>query len=272
MRSFHWVLAVALLVAACGDETTSPTDVVLGETTLVMIVNPRINDLNSASVSPPGSPRQGVKISVEGGPSAITDAEGVAVLPRVSTGQLTLRFSGSSASLIVNVAEKDLREVAVSVTDASARVMADIRYPFSGQVVEVTPTMSIAEVNQALNGSDKIILLRGGTYTGDIQFNGSNVSLFGEGPSGGRVTLTGNVALNGSNSRIRGARVTGQLSINGSGNGLTFSQIIGKAVSDGSDGVFIGNRFCGELQLTGGNLTVLENAGAAPLARPTTGC
>jgi hypothetical protein len=272
MRSVHWILAVALLVSACGDESSSPTDVVLGETTLVIIVNPRVNDLNSASVSPPGSSRQGVKVSVEGGPSATTDAEGVAVLPRVATGQLTLRFSGSSAPLIVNVAEKDLRELAVSVTDASARVMAEIHYPFGGQVVEVTPTLSIAEVNQALNGSDKIVLFRGGTYTGDIQFNGSNVILFGEGPNGGRVTLTGNVTLNGSNSRIRGARVTGQLSLNGSGNGLTFSQVIGKAVSDGSDGVFISNRFCGEVLLTGGNLTVLENAGGAPLARPTTDC
>jgi hypothetical protein len=213
-----------------------------------------------------------VKVSVEDGPSATTDAEGVAVLPRVASGPLTLRFSGSGASLVVNVVEKDLRELAVSVTDTTARVMADVRYPFGGQVVEVTPTMSITEVNQALNGSNRIVLLRGGTYTGDIQFNGSNVTLFGEGVNGGRVTLTGNVTVNGSNTRVRGARVTGLLSISGSGNGLTFSQIIGKAVSDGSDGTFISNRFCGELQLSGGNLTVLENAGAAPLPSPTTGC
>lgn len=272
MRSLYLNLTLALLASACGDEPSSPTDVVLGETTLVVVVNPRLNSLNSAAVPPPGSSRAGVKVSVDDGPSATTDAEGVAVLPRVAAGQLTLRFSGSDALLVVNVVEKDLRELAVSVTDASARVMADLRYPFGGQVVEVTPTMSITEVNEALNGSNRIVLLRGGTYTGDIQFNGSNVSLFGEGPNGGRVTLTGNVTLNGSDNRIRGARVTGQLSISGSGNGLTFSQIAGKASSDGSDGVFIGNRFCGEVQLTGGNLTVLENAGDAPLPRPATGC
>lgn len=271
MRPPLLVLAVSLLAVACGG-SSSPTDVVLGETTLVVIVNPRLNDLNSASVPPPGSSRQGVKVSVEGGPSATTDAEGVAVLPRVASGQLTLRFSGSSAPLSVNIVEKELLELAVSMTDASARVMAENRYPFGGQVVEVTPTMSITEVNQALNGSNKIVLFRGGTYTGDIQFNGSNVVLFGEGANGGRVTLQGNVTLNGSNSRIRGARVTGQLSLYGSGNGLTFSQVVGKSLSDGSDGVFIGNRLCGEVLLTGGNLKVLENAGGAPLPRPTTGC
>lgn len=272
MRSPCLALICALLVSACGEDTPPPTDVVLGETTLIVLVNPRLNTLNSAAVPPPGASRAGVKVSVEGGPSATTDAEGVAVLPGVAAGQLSLRFSGSDTPLLVNVVEKDLRELAVSVTDAGPRVMAELRYPFGGQVVEVKPEMSISEVNQVLNGSNRIVLFRGGSYTGDIQFNGSSVILFGEGPNGGRVTLTGNVSLNGSNNRIRGARVTGQLSMNGSGNGLTFSQLNGKAVSDGSDGVFLGNRFCGEVRLSGGNLTVLENAGSEPLPAPASGC
>jgi hypothetical protein len=270
--SLSLFLTLSLLMAACGDETSSPTNVVLGETTLIIIVNPRLNTLNSASVAAPGTKREGVTVSIEGGPSATSDAEGIAVLTRLEAGPRTLRFSGSSASLEVNVVAKDLRELAVSVTDSAASVMADLRYPFGGEVVEVNPSMPLSEVNQALNGSNRIVLFRGGTYTGDLQFNGSNVVLFGEGPSGGQVTLKGNVSLNGSNTRIRGTRVTGRLSINGSGNGLSFSQVDGQLASDGSDGVFLGNLFCGEATMTGGNLRVLENEGAAPLPRPATGC
>jgi hypothetical protein len=266
-------LVFALLASGCSDETTDdPTDVVLGETTLVIVVNPRVNTLNSASLAAPGTRRDGVTVSIEDGPSATSDVDGIAVLTRVEPGTRTLRFSGSSGTLSVNVVDKDLRELAVSVTDTAASVMADVRYPFGGEVVEVMPTMSIAQVNQALNGSNRIVLFRGGTYTGNIEFNGSNVFLFGEGASGGRVTLTGDVTLNGSNSRIRGTRVTGRLSVNGSGNGVTFSQVVGTFQSDGSDGVFLSNRLCGDVIISGGNLRVLENAGAAPLARPTTGC
>lgn len=265
------VLALSLLATACGDGG-SPTDVVLGETTLIVIVNPRVNTLNSASVATPGSRRRGVTVSLEGGPTAVSDANGVAVLTRLEPGQRTLRFSGSSAPLVLNIADKDLRELAVSVTDSAASVVADVRYPFGGEVVEVRPSMSIAEVNQALNGSNRIVLFRGGTYTGDIQFNGSNVTLFGEGTSGGRVTLSGNVILNGSNGRIRGTRVTGRLSFNGSGNGLTFSQVLGELVSDGSDNTFLHNRLCSGVTLSGGNLRVLENVGAAPLGPPDSGC
>lgn len=266
-------LVSALLASACSDDTSDdPTEVVLGETTLIIVVNPRVNTLNSASLTAPGSRRDGVTVSIEDGPSAISNTDGVAVLTRVEPGARTLRFSGSSATVPVNVVDKDLRELAVSVTDNAASIMADLRYPFGGEVVEVMPSMSIAQVNQALNGSNRIVLFRGGTYTGNLEFNGSNVTLFGEGASGGRVTLTGDITFNGSNGRIRGTRITGRLAVNGSGNGVTFSQVVGTLSSDGSDGVFLGNRLCGDVNMIGGNLKVLENAGAAPLARPATGC
>jgi hypothetical protein len=254
------VLAFAFLAVACGQDELSPADVVLGETTLVVIVNPQVNELNSASVPSPGASRGGVTVSVDGGPSAVTDSIGAVVLPRVAAGKLTLRFSGSDASLAITVEQRELRELAVSLTASSAQVMAEVRYPSGGQVVEITPTRPIAEVNQALNGSDRIVLFRGGKYTGDLQLNGSNVSLFGRSPNRGIAEFWGSVTVTGNNNRIRGARVRGKLLLNGSGNAVTFSDVHGETVSDGHAGVFLNSKStCRGAMLTGDNLTVLGN-------------
>jgi hypothetical protein len=58
--------------------------------------------------------------------------------------------------------------------------------------------MSLGEVNAALAQSNAIVFFRAGTYTGDLAFSGSNVTLFGEGPTGGAVTLDGNITVDGS--------------------------------------------------------------------------
>jgi hypothetical protein len=262
-------LLPALLLAACGP--ASPTDVELGETTLVVVVNPTVDAPNNASVPAPGSARSALALSVDDGPSATTDAAGVAVLARVPAGRRTLRLPGG-ASLQVDVVEGTLREVAVALSGSSAQLMAEVPYGVGQTVVEVTPSTPPAEVNAALNRSNALVLFRGGTYRGDLTFNGSNTTLFGEGPRGGTVTLEGNVTVNGSASRIRGARVTGTLSLKGSDNGLSFSRVSGRLTSDGSDVVLLGNQLCGGTGVTGSSVAVLGNTGAAPLAAPAGGC
>jgi hypothetical protein len=261
-------------MAACGDDAvTDPGEVELGETTYVFVLNPTINDVNQATVPPPGSEQNGVDISIQDGPSGTTGADGVAVFGGVDAGTRSVTFddgSGGQGTLSLSIADRDLRQVAVALDGSGAATMANVLYAFGGEVVEITADQSVSEVNEALAGSNRIVLVRGGTYTGNIDFSGSNVTLFGEGPEGGNVTLDGNVTVSGSNNRVRGARITGDLAVPGSDAGIAFSSVVGSLIIDGSDAVLVNNAFCGTVDITGGGITALGNAGLAPVPDPAT--
>jgi hypothetical protein len=275
-RSLHalfWLLLACFSGIACDDDNIDPTQVVLGETTLIVLLNPPINSNNQASVPAPGSVRSGVTVSVAGGPSAITDASGVVVLRPVNPGTRTLSFSGGglSGQLTVTLADRDLREVAVALTSAGASEMASVQYGFGGTVVDVTPSMSAQQVNAELARSNIIVLFRSGTYTGALTFAGSNVTLFGEGPTGGNVTLIGNVTVVGSNNRMRGVQIVGNLSVSGSSFGMSFSRITGSTLITGSNPVLLNNSLCSTVNVSGSGAKLLGNAGIAPINAPT-GC
>ncbi len=263
-------LSVCLVSAlACSDSPTE-LEVTLGETTFVVLVNPVVNDDNQAAVPTPGSAQSGVSVSVAGGPSGSTNTTGVVVLSPIEPGTKTLSVGGSDVT--VGISDQDLREVAVALDAGSASVMANLQYAFGGTVVEITPSMSLTEVNAALSQSNTIVFFRAGTYTGNLEFSGSNVTLFGEGPTGGAVTLNGDVTVDGSANRIRGARITGSLTVPGSNVGVTFSRVVGALTIDGSDATLLNNAFCGTITINGGGLTALGNAGMAPIAAPAAGC
>lgn len=264
-------LSLFLLTAiGCSDESPTELEVTLGETTFVVLINPTVNDDNEAAVPAPGNEQAGVEVAVAGGPSGSTNASGVVVLNPVEPGAKTLSANGSEVS--VSIADKDLREVAVALDGGLASVMAEVPYAFGGQVVEITPSMALADVNDALSQSNTIVFFAAGTYSGDLQFSGSNVTLFGEGPTGGTVTLDGNVTVDGSANRIRGARITGNLSVPGSDVAVSFSRVVGDVAIDGSDATLLNNGFCGTVTVSGSGLTALGNAGMAPLAAPASGC
>lgn len=262
-------------VAACGgDDATSPTQVTFGETTFVIIVNPPINQVNQASVPSPGTARLNVTASVQGGPSGVTDQDGVVVLRPITGGTRSLSFSGGGASgqLSVSIAEKDLREVAVASGSSGSSEMANVQYAFGGQVVEVRPSMTIQQVNAELAKSNLIVFFRSGTYTGDLTFAGSNVTLFGEGPKGGTVTLSGKVTVSGSRNRMRGVRVTGTMTVPGSDFGISFSRVAGAFQMAGSNGALLNNAFCSSVTISGSGVRALGNTGLAPLPAPSGGC
>jgi hypothetical protein len=264
-------LAASLAAAlACSGDSPTELEVTLGETTFVVLVNPIVNDDNAVSVPAPGSDQSGVSVSVAGGPSGSTNVSGVVVLRPVEPGTKTLSADGSDVT--VSIVEQDLREVAIARDGTAASVMAEVRYAFGGEVVEITPSMSLAEVNDALSQSNTIVFFRAGSYSGDLQFSGSNVTLFGEGPTGGTVTLDGNVTVDGSFNRIRGARITGSLSVPGSGVGVSFSRVAGDVEIDGSGAILLNNAFCGTVTVSGSGLTALGNAGMAPIPTPAGGC
>lgn len=264
-----------LALVACGsDGSNGPPDVTFGETTIVVVVNPPINDANEANVPAPGTARVGVTVTSDDGVSATTSSSGVAVLSDVMPGMRTLALSNGSdtGEISVSVPEDDLREVAVAFDSGGAAIMRSILYELSGQVTEVNPQMTTEEVNDALSQSNTIVFFTGGTYTGDLQFSGSDLTLFGEGPMGGRVTIDGNVTVDGSNNRLRGAIVTGDLSVPGSDAGLSFGRVDGTFELSGSSGVLLQNSYCGTASVTGSNATVLGNAGLPPVAASAGGC
>jgi hypothetical protein len=269
-----WALPLAAGLACGGDGPTDPPDVAYGETTVVYVMNPVVNDVNAVVVPTPGTSRSGVNIAVTGGPSGATGANGELVLAPLAAGISPVSFTAGAATgqLSLDIALGDLREIAVALDGSGAGSMANIRYEFGGTVVEITPTMTIAQVNAELARSNLIVFLRTGTYQGDLNFSGSNVTLFGEGSQGGTVTINGNVTVSGSGNRLRGARITGNLSVVGSGAGISYTSVAGALALDGSNSVLLNNAFCGAVSGSGSNPLALGNAGLAPLPAPGGGC
>jgi hypothetical protein len=277
-RLRQWVVVlVTPALASCGDDDSTgppPPDVQFGETTIVVIVNPPVNDVNSPALPVPGSARAGVTVTADDGVSAVTGATGIAVLSNLTPGTRTLSISDGSdtGEIDVSLAEGDLREVAVAFDANGASIMTSILYEVSGQLTEVNPLMSVTEVNDALSQSNTIVFFRGGVYAGDLQFSGSNLTLFGEGSTGGQVTIIGNVTVGGSNNRFRGAVVTGDLSVPGSGAGVSFGRVNGAFELSGSSGVLLNNAYCGTASAPGSNATAVGNAGLAPVPASEGGC
>jgi len=266
-------LAILSLVVsgACGGsgsgmpDANDPASVPFGTTAIVVVVNPTINDANMHSVPAPGSARAGVTLTTDDHVSATTDATGIAVLAPVTAGIRTITVSGAGAGNVsVTIASGALLELALATDAAHAQVMTQLDYK-TDQAVQVTPTMTNAEVNTSLKVSDRVVFFAGGHYTGDIDFSGSRVTLFGEGSLGGRVVIDGNITVSGSDSRIRGTHITGTLTIPASGVGVSFSRVDGAAQAMGSDGRLLADAMCGTATVTGSGTIALGNAGMAPI-------
>lgn len=265
-------LTLAVAAAACGGSTSpadanDPAGVPFGTTTIVVVVNPAVNDANLHVVPLPGATRAGVTVSSDDKVSATTDASGIAVLSPVTPGARTLTFTGAgvSGTVAITIASGALREIAVASDASRAQVMVDVDYK-SDQAVQVAPTMATAEVNAILKVSDRVVFFAGGHYAGDLEFSASRVTLFGEGALGGRVYLDGNLKVSGSDNRIRGTRIMGNLTITGSGVGLSFSRVDGTITAMASDGRLLANALCGSDVVTGSGTIVVGNAGMPPLA------
>ncbi len=192
-------LSLAIMFLA-GCSSKNVVDDTPAGSTLSLIVSPATIETNTtaivtATVTSSGTPLANRVVNFTVSPSTsgyftptadTTDASGVGVLSPVEPGLKTLSVSGGGVSglVTISIANKDLQELAIALNDSGASLMANVQYAFGEQVVEITPSMSLAEVNSALPQSNTIVFFRAGTYTGDLQFSGSNVTLFGVGPQG----------------------------------------------------------------------------------------
>ena len=262
-----------LSCVACGDDgggggldANDPTTVRFGDTALVVVINPVVNDANDRNVATPGTTRTGVTVTSDDGVFATTNASGIAVLSPLTAGARTITVTGTDVGGTFNVmmGAGELREIAVASQGSTSEIMLELDYK-SDQITEVTEAMTATEINDALKVSDSVVFFAAGSYPGDIDFSGSRVTLFGEGVFGGRVTLDGNITISGSNSRIRGTTINGTLTVPASGVGLSFSRVNGATTATGSDATFLENALCGGATLTGSGTYALDNHGTAPV-------
>lgn len=258
------LVACSVLVACGGDD--APTDVDFGETTVVVVVNPTVNDVNEKELPTPGSATGGLTVSTDDGISGTTDANGIAVLTGVEAGRRTLTISGQDvdASTPFQITEGELREISMAALGSNIGIMSNVGISSQGTVMEIEPSMSVADVNAALNSSNVVLFFRSGTYAGDLDFSGSDAILFGEGARGDDVIIDGDVEITGSRSRIRGVRVLRDLTLPASDSSLSFSQVQGSTTVDGSDPVLLNNDFCGGATVNGSGATAVGNVGLAP--------
>ena len=115
------------------------------------------------------------------------------MLAPLTPGTMPVSFTAGTATgqLSLDIAQGDLREIAVALDATGAAGMANILYSFGGVVVEILPTMTIAEVNAALSGSNQIVFMRTGTYQGDLNFSGSKSLSLARGRRVARSPSTG---------------------------------------------------------------------------------
>jgi hypothetical protein len=263
----------ALLAAgagACGDDSPDsmdPGDLRFDVTTLVVVVNPVINDGTRVPLPTPGSPRGGITVSDADGPAVTTDDSGIAVLAPMPTGIRTILVAGGGVdgSFDVTIGPGALREVAVAAEGPRVELMTSLEYA-PDRIMELSPAVTAAQINDALRVSDRVVFLTGGVYTGDLDLSASRVTLFGQGVLGGKVTLQGNVTLSAKDSRIRGAHITGTLTVPASSTAVSFSRVDGGATVGGTDAIVLQNDLCGGAAITGSGVFALGNRGVAPTA------
>ena len=86
------------------------------------------------------------------------------------------------------------------------------------------------------------------------------------------MTIIGNVTVEGSSNRFRGAVVTGDLTVPGSDAGVSFGRVNGSFELVGSSAVLLNNSYCDTASVTASDLTALGNAGLAPIPASAGGC
>lgn len=273
MRRTQWriglVIALGCALAACApprdddddNEGAGGAPGLFGESTsIVLVVNPVINQGSSTTVQP-GDQRQGHRVEVvDTAIVATTDETGLAVLSDVPTGEVTLRFD--SGSVTVNVqSERDLYDVVVAVRpDGVEHVIPPVRYPISGEVIVVEPG---ADLEDAASEDGAIVLLKPGAYPGNVELRAEGALLYGAWDpfDGSGSIIEGDVTALGGNTRMRGVRVEGSLTTSANGFSAGFNEL-GSATLTGNGVSLIRNVFESEnATVPSSNAVLVDNTG-----------
>ncbi|WP_375758791.1 hypothetical protein [Corallococcus exercitus] len=251
---------VALVLVGCGDDDPPASPGRFGEvTSAVVLVNPVINQGSTTAVAS-GAERSGVEFQVGDLPMSRTDSTGLALVEELPTGAVTLDFDPGTYSFQV-VREKELYDVVLSYRDGAVQqLFPPVRYPIGGDVVEVEPGESIAEA-AAADGT--IIVLKEGTYSGNLELRSDNVLIFGAwSPTLGPLSvIDGNVTVLGGGNRMRGVSISGRLTSNANNFSAAFSDIASATIT-GNGVTLLRNRFTvGQATVPSSNAVLVDNTG-----------
>jgi hypothetical protein len=275
-RPWFCLLALCSVAPACGDDDAAGhsgdgADVEFGETAIVIVVNPMVNDGHTQDVPDSlGTIRDDVAVDASPGGSAETDADGLAVLGGVEQGDATLVFQGESALPFTVVADGDVYDLAVAYDGERVTAFENfpIRYPVAGSIVSFDSNGDRGAIAEALDTNDNVVFFESGRFVGDLEITGDDVLFFGEGFTERAVVIEGSVLVRGTGVRIRGFTITGDLTVLGNDFGMAYSVVQGETQINGNAVAFLRNAFCGAVSVPSSNASLLDNAGMAPLADP----
>jgi hypothetical protein len=119
---------------ACSDDDDADgrsgegADVEFGETAIVVVVNPAVNDGHTQAVPTSlGTRRSGVAIEAEPGGDATTAADGLAVIGGLAQGELELTLDGEPRLPFSVVADGDVYDLAVAYDGDDATAFENFR-------------------------------------------------------------------------------------------------------------------------------------------------
>lgn len=285
------VFATMALATGCGDDGGGGTggagasgstgagaaDTAAGSTVLVALVNPIVNEGNETEVPAElGDERQGLSVDAEPGGDDVTDDAGLAVV-EVAEGALALTIGGAPALDHTVVAKGDLYDAAIAYDDSGSAFFENtpVRYAVGVDAGAILYTIDdeLTEIESSLSTAGTVVVLRPGTYVGDLSITGDGVVLFGEGWSERAVVIEGHVTALGEGVRLRGLTITGDLTANSDEFGISFSVVHGETSIPGDGGAYLRNVFCGATTVPSSSATLLDNAGVPPIEElPTSIC
>jgi hypothetical protein len=253
-------VCVALVLVGCGEDAPPPVVGRFGEvTSAVVVINPVINKGSTTAVTV-GTQREGVEVKAADLVPVRTDATGLALVEELPTGSVTLDLNPGTYSFQVTQA-KELYDVVLAYRNGTVQaVIPPVRYPLGGQVVTVEPGGNIA---QAAASDNTIIVLKPGTYPGNLELRAAGVLIFGawsptEGPLS---TIDGNVTVLGGGNRMRGVKIGGRLTSNANNLSVAFSDIASATIT-GNGVSLLRNRFtAGQASVPSSNAVLVDNAG-----------
>jgi hypothetical protein len=266
-------IGLGLALQGCGDVNNGANpDRPFGETTIVVVVNPVINDGNTTTVPAVYDETRvsGIGVDAHPGDSDTTDENGFAVLDELDPGVIGLVFDGGPELPVTVMAEGDVLDLAVAYDGESVEAFPNfpIRYEVGGEILEFDSEADPTDVAEALSTDGNIVFFKNGVYSGDLLVTGDDVIFFGEGFTEHEVVIDGSVEVRGTNVRIRGFTITGDIEVWGNSFGMAFSAVKGATAINGNAVSFLANEFCGGVTVPSSNATLLHNAGMAPMDAP----
>jgi hypothetical protein len=254
-----------------GDD--APADLPAGSTAIVVVLNPIVNDGHQTGIPAVlTETRDDVHVDAEPGGEGSTDVTGLTVV-EAEPGATVLRFGPEDddrAELgLTVIAEGDVYDAPVAWDGVTAEAFdgTPIRYPVgdTSGAIFLEPDTPLAQIEDELTVDDAVVVLRPGTYVGDLTIRGRGVLLFGEGFSEAAVTIDGSIQASGEAVRLRGLFVNGDVIAEGNNFGMSFMVVLGQTRITGNGGAFLRNVLCGDVVVPSSSATLLDNYGIAPL-------